>query len=132
FQEDSVAIVTLYIPHIPCSSCIRILENLNTLNNFITHSEVVFSQKRVRITFNPEQLSLKELVVLLASIGYEPYISLEQYDAKPKLIDRSLLYKIGVAFFGFGNIMLLSFPEYFNVDDFWMQEYREFFRYLNI
>src|SRR5690606_2846982 len=40
--------------------------------------------------------------------------------------------KIGVAFFGFGNIMLLSFPEYFNVDDFWMQEYREFFRYLNI
>src|SRR5690606_40264431 len=40
--------------------------------------------------------------------------------------------KIGVAFFGFGNIMLLSFPEYFNVDDFWMQEYRECFRYLNI
>lgn len=132
FKEDSVAIVTLYIPHIHCSSCIWILENLNTLNNFITHSQVVFSQKKVRVTFNPEQLSLKELVVLLASIGYEPYISLEQYDAKPKLIDRSLLYKIGVAFFGFGNIMLLSFPEYFNVDDFWMQEYREFFRYLNV
>src|SRR5690606_10767784 len=132
FKEDSVAIVTLYIPHIHCSSCIWILENLNTLNNFITHSQVVFSQKKVRVTFNPEQLSIKELVVLLASIGYEPYISLEQYDAKPKLIDRSLLYKIGVAFFGFGNIMLLSFPEYFNVDDLWMQEYREFFRYLNV
>src|SRR5690606_1335467 len=79
-----------------------------------------------------EPLCLKELVVLLASIGYEPYISLEQYDAKPKLIDRSLLYRIGVGFFGFGNIMLLSLSEYFNVDDFWMQESREFFRYLNI
>src|SRR5690606_27081207 len=124
-KEDSVAIVTLYIPHIHCSSCIWMLENLNTLNNFITHAQVVFSQKKVRVTFNTEQLSIKELVVLLASIGYEPYISLEQYDAKPKLIDRSLLYKIGVAFFGFGNIMLLSFPEYFNVDDLWMQEYRE-------
>ncbi len=71
-------------------------------------------------------------MLLLASIGYEPYISLEHYDAKPKLIDRSLLYKIGIAFFGFGNIMLLSFPEYFNVEDLWMNQYRDFFRYFNI
>ncbi|WKW46829.1 heavy metal translocating P-type ATPase metal-binding domain-containing protein [Myroides sp. JBRI-B21084] len=132
FKEESTSIIRLYIPHIHCSSCIWILENLNTLNTAITHSQVVFSQKKVSITFNSTQLSLKNLVLLLASIGYEPYISLEQYDAKPKLIDRSLLYKIGVAFFGFGNIMLLSFPEYFNVNDLWMQQYRDFFRYVNI
>src|SRR5690606_27031157 len=91
-----------------------------------------FSKKLLKITFKNTIVTLKKIVNLLVSIGYEPNISLEQYDAKPKLIDRSLLYKIGVAFFGFGNIMLLSFPEYFNVDDLWMQEYREFFRYLNI
>lgn len=132
FKEDTTQIVRLYIPHIHCSSCIWILENLNTLNKGITHSQVVFSQKKVSVTFNSNAISLKELVLLLASIGYEPYISLEQYNAKPKLIDRSLLYKIGVAFFGFGNIMLLSFPEYFNVDDLWMREYQGFFRYFNI
>lgn len=132
FEEDNIQIVRLYIPHIHCSSCIWILENLNTLNEGVSHSQVVFSQKKVTVNFNPNKITLKELVLLLASIGYEPYISLEQFDAKPKLIDRSLLYKIGVAFFGFGNIMLLSFPEYFNVDDFWMREYRDFFRYFNV
>ena len=132
FKEASTEMVRLYIPHIHCSSCIWILENLNTLNKAITHSEVFFAQKKVSITYNTDKISLKEVVLLLASIGYEPYISLEEYDAKPKLIDRSLVYKIGVAFFGFGNIMLLSFPEYFNVNDFWMTEYKDFFRYFNV
>ncbi|HLV50745.1 MAG TPA: heavy metal translocating P-type ATPase metal-binding domain-containing protein, partial [Flavobacterium sp.] len=132
FEEDPVQIVRLYIPHIHCSSCIWILENLNILHSGINQSQVVFAQKKVTVTFSSDKVTLKELVLLLASIGYEPYISLENFDAKPKLIDRSLLYKIGVAFFGFGNIMLLSFPEYFNVDDYWMQEYRDFFRYFNV
>src|SRR5690606_8584156 len=110
--------------------CIWILENLNRLNDGISTSQVNFSQKKVTINFNPDKTNLKEIVLLLSSIGYEPYISLENYDAKPKLIDRSLIFKIGVAFFGFGNIMLLSFPEYFNVDDYWMQEYKGFFRYV--
>src|SRR5690606_33455279 len=40
------------------------------------------------------------------------------------------IYKIGVAFFCFGNIMLLSFPEYFEVQDFWLDKYKPFFRWL--
>lgn len=132
FDEAHTQMVRLYVPHIHCSSCIWILENLHALHSGISQSQVVFAQKKVSITYNSEKISLKEVVLLLASIGYEPYISLENFDAKPKLIDRSLLYKIGVAFFGFGNIMLLSFPEYFNVDDYWMREYRDFFRYLNV
>ncbi len=130
FQEESIHIVRLYIPQVHCSSCIWILENLNKLDQGISSSQVNFSQKKVSINFNPTTTNLKEIVLLLSSIGYEPYISLENYDAKPKFIDRSLIFKIGVAFFSFGNIMLLSFPEYFNVDDYWMQEYRDFFRYV--
>ncbi len=130
FEEDNLHIVRLYIPQIHCSSCIWILENLNKLNKGVLTSQVNFSQKKVSISFLPETVSLKEIVLLLTRIGYEPYISLENYNEKPKMVDRSLIYKIGVAFFGFGNIMLLSFPEYFNVDDYWMQEYKNFFRYL--
>jgi len=132
FKEKDTEKVRLYIPHIHCSSCIWILENLASLNNGIVHSEVVFSQKKVSITYNNEKTNLKEVVMLLASIGYEPNITLEEFDAKPEFINRSLLYKIGVAFFGFGNIMLLSFPEYFNINDLWLHEYRPFFRYFNI
>ena len=130
FQENTTHIVSLYIPHIHCSSCIWILENLQKLQSGISTSQVNFGEKKVRVTYNPEQTSLKEIVYLLSSIGYEPYISLENFDEGKKLVDRSLIYKIGVAFFCFGNIMLLSFPEYFEVEEFWINQYRGFFRWL--
>jgi Cu+-exporting ATPase len=130
FQEDTTHVVSLYIPHIHCSSCIWILENLQKLQSGINTSQVNFPEKKVRITFNSEKTSLKKIVELLCSIGYEPYISLDNFNEGKKSIDRSLIYKIGVAFFCFGNIMLLSFPEYFEVEEYWINQYRGFFRWL--
>nr|WP_315182980.1 heavy metal translocating P-type ATPase metal-binding domain-containing protein [uncultured Flavobacterium sp.] len=130
FQEDSTAIISLNIPHIHCSSCIWILENLQRLQKGINTSQVNFPEKKVRITYNPETVSLKTIVYLLSSIGYEPYISLENYETGKNNVDRSLTYKLGVAFFCFGNIMLLSFPEYFEVKEYWLDQYRGFFRWL--
>lgn len=130
FEENTIHIASLYIPHIHCSSCIWILENLQKLQKGISLSQVNFSQKKVRITYDPQQTNLKEIVLLLSSIGYEPYISLENYEGVRKTVDRSLIYKIGVAFFCFGNIMLLSFPEYFEVGEYWIDQYKDFFRWL--
>ncbi|MXO05686.1 heavy metal translocating P-type ATPase metal-binding domain-containing protein [Flavobacterium sp. HBTb2-11-1] len=130
FQEGNTSIVSLNIPHIHCSSCIWILENLNRLQQGISTSQVNFHEKKVRITFNSDIVSLKEIVYLLSSIGYEPYISLENYGSAKAKIDRSLTYKLGVAFFCFGNIMLLSFPEYFEMKEFWLDSYKPFFRLL--
>ncbi len=130
FNEDNLQIINLYIPHIHCSSCIWILENLNKLNAAISTSQVDFPKKTVRIVFNPEILNLKELVILLARIGYEPYISLDDFDKGEKKVDRSLIYKLGVAGFAFGNVMFLSFPEYFEVDEFWLDQYKGVFRWL--
>jgi len=130
FKEDKTAIVSLNIPHIHCSSCIWILENLQKLQKGISTSQVNFPQKKVRITYNPEEVSLKDIVYLLSSIGYEPYISLENYETGKSSIDRSLTYKLGLAFFCFGNIMLLSFPEYFEVKEYWLDTYKPFFRWL--
>lgn len=130
FQEGNTAIVSLNIPHIHCSSCIWILENLNRLQSGISTSQVNFPEKKVRITFNSEIVSIKSIVYLLSSIGYEPYISLENYETGKTKVDRSLTYKLGVAFFCFGNIMLLSFPEYFELKEFWLDSYKPFFRFL--
>ena len=130
FNDSSTQIVTLYIPHVHCSSCIWILENLNKLNPAISASIVNFGKKTVRVTFNAEMLSLKNLVVLLSSIGYEPFISLDDYSVGKKHIDRSLIYKLGVAGFAFGNVMFLSFPEYFQVGEFWLEQFKPFFRWL--
>jgi len=130
FNEGKLQIINLYIPHIHCSSCIWILENLNKLNTAISSSQVDFPKKTVRIVYNPELLNLKDLVILLARIGYEPYISLDDYDKGKKKVNRSLIYKLGIAGFAFGNVMFLSFPEYFEVDEFWLDQYKGLFRWL--
>lgn len=130
FNEDKLQIVNLYIPHIHCSSCIWILENLTKLNASISSSQVNFPKKTVRIVYNPELLSLKDLVLLLTRIGYEPYISLDDYDKGKQELNRGLIYKLGVAGFAFGNVMFLSFPEYFEVDEFWLDQYKGLFRWL--
>ncbi|WP_233901594.1 heavy metal translocating P-type ATPase, partial [Tenacibaculum piscium] len=75
-------------------------------------------------------ISLKEIVLLLSTIGYEPYISLEDYEVGKKKVDRSLIYKLGIAGFSFGNVMFLSFPEYFEVTGFWLEHYKGIFRWL--
>jgi len=130
FNDDDRQIVSLFIPHIHCSSCIWVLENLHKLKSEIISSQVDFPKKSVRITYDSEKTNLKELVILLSSIGYEPYISLEDSEGKKKPVDRSLIYKLGIAGFAFGNIMFLSFPEYFEVSGFWLEKYKHIFRWL--
>ncbi len=131
FEDDKVAIITLYIPYIHCSSCIWILENLQKLNTDITSSSVNFPKKSIRIIYKKSESALKNIVELLSSIGYEPYISLENIEnEKLKKKDKTLIYKIAVAGFAFGNSMFISFPEYFEVDGFWINQYKTLFRWL--
>jgi Cu+-exporting ATPase len=130
FNDDNVQVISLYIPHIHCSSCIWILENLSKLKAGITASQVDFPKKSLRITYNSEKLTLKNLVLFLSSIGYEPYISLDDSETGKKKINRSIIYKLGVAGFAFGNVMFLSFPEYFEVNEYWLDQYKGLFRWL--
>lgn len=130
FNDSGIQIINLYIPHIHCSSCIWILENLQKLNKGINSSQVDFPKKTVRVTFNSNKVSLKELVLLMSKIGYEPYISLDDYGKTEKGKNRSLSYKLGIAGFAFGNVMFLSFPEYFEVGEFWLEQFKGVFRWL--
>ncbi|MBC9798332.1 heavy metal translocating P-type ATPase [Sinomicrobium weinanense] len=130
FYEDNIQVVNLRIPGIHCSSCIWVLENLKRLNKGIRYSQVDFPGKELRISYDSRHVSLKEVVWLLGSIGYEPRISLENYEDKPVAENRALLYKLGIAGFAFGNVMLLSFPEYFEMGEFWLEQYKPFFRWL--
>ncbi|MCJ7756870.1 MAG: heavy metal translocating P-type ATPase metal-binding domain-containing protein [Gillisia sp.] len=130
FNDGGTQIITLYIPHIHCSSCIWILENLNKLDRNIKASQVNFPKKTVRVTFNSEGIPLKQLASLLGRIGYAPYISLDDFQTEKIKKDRSIIYKLGIAGFAFGNVMFLSFPEYFEVNEFWLDQYKTTFRWL--
>lgn len=117
FQDEKISKVTFTIPQMHCSSCIWLLENLYKLDKGIRNSQVDFLKKKLSVIFYNNQFSLKKLVRLLATIGYEPQILLDSIDEKVDgTPNTKLYYKIGIAGFCFANIMLLSFPEYLGID----------------
>ncbi len=133
FRSADQSTISLYLPQVHCSSCIWLLENLNRLNKGIISSRVNFLKKEISLRFRENETSLKNIAELLTQIGYEPHISLHDLDAtKIKKYDRSRIYKIGIAGFCFGNIMMLSFPEYFSFGQIQEKGLKEMFSYLNL
>lgn len=123
--------VTFYLPAIHCSSCLFLLENLHRLNSGIQLSRIDFAAKEIFLVFDQGSISLRQTAELLTSIGYEPYISMRDLGTHRPEPNRGLIYRLGVAGFCFGNIMLLSFPEYLGLDksDTLL---RQAFRYLDL
>jgi Cu+-exporting ATPase len=133
FKEGEFSKVKLYIPDIHCSSCIWLLENLFQLDKNITQSSVNFVKKEVDITFKHNNISLRKVVELLASIHYIPMISLESVDGeKNKSENITLIIKIGIAGFVFGNTMLLSMPDYIPGGELLEANFKQFFGYISI
>ena len=116
FLDDKQVHITFYLPQMHCSSCLYLLENLHRLDGGVISSKVNFTRKEVDIVLLTDKTSLRKVAETLTSIGYEPYISLNDLKEKRPVIDKSMVYQIGVAGFAFGNIMLLSFPEYLGID----------------
>ncbi|MBS1600868.1 MAG: heavy metal translocating P-type ATPase metal-binding domain-containing protein [Bacteroidetes bacterium] len=112
FRNGTETHIQLYLPQIHCSSCLYLLENLRRLDKRIISSTLNFPRKEITIIFNENEISLRAVVELLCSIGYEPYISLNDMNREKPTVSRKLIYQLGVAGFCFANIMLLSFPEY--------------------
>lgn len=133
FNNGTQTNVTFSLPQMHCSSCVYLLENLHRINPGIVKSQTNFQRKEVFIIFNPQLISLRKVVELLAFIGYEPNISLKDTEVKkPSVLNRSKLVKIGIAGFCFSNIMMLSFPEYFSSGNIEQNGLKETFTWLNL
>lgn len=113
FSNNNKIQVQFYLPQMHCSSCVWLLEQLHTINNGIESSYVNFIKKEIVIAFDETKISLRKVVELLASIGYEPHINLQDISHKKTTpSNKKRILKIGVAGFCFANIMMLSFPDY--------------------
>lgn len=133
FTDGNNTVVTFYIPGVHCASCMWLLEHMHKLNEGIVESRLNFTSKEVTIRYSQNKISTRQVVELLTTIGYEPYISLD--DAERKLsrnYNKERIYKLGVAGFCFGNIMLMSFPEYLSTDLGIEHQYAFLFRILNL
>lgn len=114
YREETRWQVSIELPAIHCASCLWLLERLPHIFPAVYQCRVDFGRKRANIAFDPTRLSFRQLAEHLAAIGYPPHFSGKAAEEAPRP-DRSTMYRIGVAGFCFGNIMLLSFPEYFGL-----------------
>lgn len=134
FSQKGLSKVVLALPQIHCSSCIWLLENLNRLEKNIVSCQVNFAQKKAYITYNSEYLKLSDIAKLLNKIGYEAnwHIGKDDHLSKTNNNDnKKELINLALAGFCFGNIMLLSFAEYFGIDKSFA-DFKQFFAYLNL
>lgn len=127
YQDGDRTIVRVELPDIHCASCLWLLERLPQLKVGIRTCQVNLAAKIATIEFIPDRISLREVAELLARIGYPPHFVVPGQEGKRH--DRRLIYRLGVAGFAFGNIMLLSFPEYFGLGGA-AGNMRDFFGYL--
>lgn len=133
FNSETQTNVTFSLPQMHCSSCVFLLENLHRIEPGITKSQTNFQRKEVFIIFDPTQISLRKVVMLLAFIGYEPAISLKDSTQKKVFsYNKKQIYQIGVAGFCFSNIMMLSFPEYFSSGNIEQAGLKATFTWLNL
>lgn len=114
FEDDTFVKITLFLPEIHCSSCIYLLENLPKILPAVTSCQVNFVQREALITYRKNELQLSELAHFLNKIGYAPNFGNRKEQSKK--IDKVFFYKLGIAAFAFGSIMLWSFPEYLGID----------------
>lgn len=134
FSNESLNKARFFLPQIHCSSCIWLLENLHELVGGVQQVRVHFLKKEAYITYNPQEAGLKEIAAWLDKLGYTPDIS-QQANANEKSNRQkadSLVFKIGVAGFCFGNVMLLSFPEYLAGSLGMELQFSRFFSHLNL
>jgi Cu+-exporting ATPase len=118
FENEAEAHVTLSLPQIHCNSCVWLLEHLYKLNPGIVRSQTDFIRKNVAVVYEKEKTSLRRVVELLATLGYEPALNFVDLGAKTTTNpNRQRIYRLTVAGFCFGNIMMLSFPEYLSNGD---------------
>lgn len=130
FRSDTVAHVTFFVPAIHCSACLWLLEHLYRIEPAISQTRVDFLKKQVQLVFDPAQLTLRQVAEQLTALGYEPLLSLtDVVQAGKRTTNRDLLYRLAVAGFGAGNIMLFSFPEYLGLDD---PAFRHWFGLINL
>lgn len=135
FSDGKVSRIRIYLPTIHCSSCIWLLENLHKLSDGIVQCRVDFVKKQASIVFKEDLINLKEVLNLLDKIGYTPDLvnSIENKKNTPQQskTSKALIYKIGIAGFSFGNIMLLSFPEYLDTLNEITPDFADKFRYIS-
>lgn len=134
FKDQNEERILLFIPQIHCSSCLYLLEHLSDLHAGILATEVNFTHKELLLIYEPQKISLRELVHLLSNLGYEPQLNKGRVQNGAPIksnFNQKQLQALGVAGACFVGIMMLSLPEYVSGGKLFSASLQKFFPWAN-
>lgn len=106
--EPDLSEVQIAITNIHCSACVWLNEKVLLNAPGVTYARINFATGRAVVQYNPNQTKLSQIFHLIESIGYLPRLHSPWKSAGKQKANRSLLIRLGVAGFCFGNIMLFG------------------------
>jgi Cu+-exporting ATPase len=106
--------LSLKLPDIHCAACVWLLEKLPEMLPGMTGARINYLRKQLTVSATAD-VTPAQVIQLVADLGYAPDFSRESAATqKLSAYDKSLLRRMAVAAFAFGNAMLFSLPEYFS------------------
>jgi Cu+-exporting ATPase len=106
--ENGAVEVFVNITNIHCSACVWLNEKVLKETPGIESIRINFATARAQIHFYPDQIQLSEIFKIIESLGYKPKLHSPWKSQERAKKNSSLLIRMGVAGFCFGNIMLFG------------------------
>lgn len=123
--------VHITITNIHCSACIWLNEKVLNETAGILYSRINFATGRAQIHYDPNRVSLSEIFQIIESIGYLPRLYSPWKSENSVRTNKSLLIRMGIAGFCFGNIMLFGISLYAGYFSGMEQEWKRLLHWLS-
>jgi len=107
-DQDGYQMV-LGVEGIHCASCIRLIENALSANEYVTAARVNMSTERLSVSWRGPRNCGDTLAQQISALGYRLYdLNTRSAEAPATDVEKELIKAIAVAGFASGNLMLLS------------------------
>ncbi|MDQ6964683.1 MAG: heavy metal translocating P-type ATPase [Mariprofundales bacterium] len=130
---DGTLQAQLMVEGIHCAACVWLIERALGRMRGIVRSEVNLVHHRLLLQWQPDQLSLSEVIARLAEVGYSALpFNLDSVAKAAERENRQLLFRLGFAGFGAMNIMWIAIALYAGDLSGLSDEYRHFFHWVSL
>lgn len=132
-QRDDTSEIELLLEGVHCSACVWLVEKLPELLPGVSHARLNYSERLVRISWQPGVVRASKIARTLDRLGYPPHP--HRPGARSQILareQRNLLLRLGVAGASAGNSMLLALALYSGSFGGIEPEYEQYFRALSV
>ncbi|WP_036067842.1 heavy metal translocating P-type ATPase [Leptospira noguchii] len=131
-SENKICETLITIGKIHCFACVWLNEKALSEQKGVLKTRINFATGRMKLLYDRNQISLNEIFRLIRKIGYEPSLY-SPFKAETKVVSfsKDLFFRMAVAGFAWGNIMLFSISLYAGYFSGIEMEFKRLFHYVS-